>query len=697
MRRTRTGGPCSPEITARLDCSQSPEANPLHGQVLDPAQKGTRALSGVHCSKCHFYVKAEPTDKVAELFRLDSPAAPPSATTICWCRVGEDASLEDTAKVKHEFAADKQLTATGALRESGEASFRCVDGCPSPTDKRSWWRWLILCENCSKGFHPECVLAGFETENSTPNPTQQKSILGERRFFCPAQECQDAQARLLATAHGTNGVKRERGALTADNVGVDEELKCEQICNLVTSSARWRVKKEAFRCVDSCPSPTDKRSWWRWLILCKNCSKGFHPECVLAGYETENSTPNPKQQKSLLGKQKFFCPALECQHAQARLPATAHSRNGLKRQCGERGASVAVGVDDEIKREAGPSKRVKKEARNTEVITIPEESNDWNIVFIPGDRLEVDTAAMNLHPLPVVGSPHLRFKRRLITACLGGSEECTFPRIAAKRYQITQLDGGQRVEYATLMPDWNPDLPTAPGHHGSYMTSRAFVVREARELFPRRPDGWEYLGTYNISKFRVLRKEGIATLSEQVKNNFARGMIMREWGQKVLKSAGFEDFPKGAEGIARAGRELRAGNIPLTVGLLECIGFNYRLRDLLVRAEANARFFNYKRHKKLASGEWERIQIPEDDVQEEDDSVGVVAENERVGRRVKRKARRIRRDFRRDLRRERRTAPECCHLVSDDEQEAGGGRHGASDTGESDVGMDDIDDSDFEM
>ncbi|KAI8591186.1 hypothetical protein BDZ88DRAFT_450335 [Geranomyces variabilis] len=302
---------------------------------------------------------------------------------------------------------------------------------------------------------------------------------------------------------------------------------------------------------------------------------------------------------------------------------------------------------------------------------------------------------MNLHPLPVV-TPHLRFKRRLITACLGGSEECTFPRIGAKRYQITQLDGGQRVEYATLMPDWNPDLPTAPGRHGSCMASP--TLREARELFARRPNGWEYLGTYNISKFRVLRKEGIATLSEVVKNNFARGMIMREWGQKVLKSAGFEDFPKGAEGIARAGRELRAGNIPLTVGLLECIGFNTRLRDLLVQAEANPRFFNHKRHKKLASGEWERIQIPEDDdVQEEGDSVGVVAENERAGRHVKRKARRIRRDLRRILRRERRTAPESTNLVSDDEQEVGGGRSDASDAGESDGGMDDIDDSDFEM
>ncbi|KAJ3148106.1 hypothetical protein HDU89_004953 [Geranomyces variabilis] len=621
MRMTRTGGPCPPEIAARLDFSQSPEANPLHDQVLDPARKGTRALSAAQSSKCYFYIKAEPTDKVAELFRLDSPATPPNVTTICWCRVGEDASLEDTAKVKHEFAADKQPTATGALRESGEASFRCVDGCPSPTDKRSWWRWLILCENCSKGFHPECVLAGFETENSTPKPTQQKSILGERQFFCPTQECQDAQARLLATAHCTKGVKQKRGPLAVDDVEIEEEIKCEDICNLVTTSARSQVKKEPFRCVDGCPSPTDKRS----------------------------CTPNPKQQKSILGKQKFFCPALECQHA-------AHSRNGVKRQRGERGASVAVGVDDEIKREAGPSKRVKKEARNTEVITIPEESNDWNICFVRGDRLAVDTAAMNLHPLPVVGSPHLRFKRRLITACLAG---------------------GICYAHARLEPGFAHRARTPRVLHDLARVCR----EEARELFARRPDGWEYLGTYNISKFRVLRKEGIATLSE-LKNNFARGMIMREWGQKVLKSAGFEDFPKGAEGIARAGRELRAGNIPLTVGLLECIGFNTRLRDLLVQAEANARFFNYKRHKKLASGEWERIQIPEDDVQEEDDSVGVVAENERVGRHVKRKARRIRRDFRRMLRRERRTALESIHLVSDDEQEAGGGRSGASDTGE---------------
>ncbi|KAI8585381.1 hypothetical protein BDZ88DRAFT_25213, partial [Geranomyces variabilis] len=310
MRMIRPGGPCPPEIAARLDCSQSPEANPLHGQGLDPARQGTRALSAVQCSKCHFYVKAEPTDKVAELFRLDSPATPPNATTICWCRMGEDASLEDTAKVKDELAADNQPRATGAVQESVEASFRCVDGCPSPTDKRSWWRWLILCENCSKEFHPECVLAGFETENSTPNPTRQKSILGERQFFCPTQECQDAQVRLLATAHCTNGVKRKRGPLAVDDVEVEEEIKSEDICNVVTTSARCRVKKEPFCCVDGCPSPTDKRSWWKWLILCKNCSKGFHPECVLAGFETENSTPIPTQQKSILRKQIFFCPAL---------------------------------------------------------------------------------------------------------------------------------------------------------------------------------------------------------------------------------------------------------------------------------------------------------------------------------------------------------------------------------------------------
>ncbi|KAI8593348.1 hypothetical protein BDZ88DRAFT_404395 [Geranomyces variabilis] len=536
-------------------------------------------LSARLCADCGD-VKREFTDKVVELFQLAPLASEPSAATQfsvtgCQCHVHENEPLEDAAKVeepavKKEFTSktppvviivdDEHGVETASLAEiecvvkperivanepvevaSGDLSdveppmesvqpFRCVDACSSQTDRASWWDWLIFCRNCSRDFHPECVLIEYGTKKRTPSPTRQLSIIHKRQFYCSALECQDAQA----AACGRKTVKRERGAAIADDVGIKEEIKRED------GRGRKRNRGPAyppFLCVNkNCLTPTDRNSWWARLIICGICNNDFHPECIFPEYPDEASMPSSPERRKIL-RRPFFCPARKCQDAKARLAASAPVKKKVKRE------------------RSTPAAEDAEEVAN--VVTI-HRSNLCDMPFVSGDELSVDTAVMNLHPLPVPETHH-QFQCDMITACLGGSSQNTFPPIGRTRFQITQLDGGQRVRYAAFMPLWNPELPTMPGAHGSYLTtdpSDVLAVRSAWEVFAKRPGRrkgggtWEYLGTYDILKYCLLPKDSIAKLSAKTIDSFADEIVTKGWGPQVFQAAGFnpEQFPATAAG-----------------------------------------------------------------------------------------------------------------------------------------------------
>ncbi|KAJ3157170.1 hypothetical protein HDU89_002582 [Geranomyces variabilis] len=593
------------------------------------------ALSARLCADCG-NVKREFTDKVVELFQLAPLASEPSAArrfsgTGCQCHVDENEPLEDAAKVeepavKKEFTskkppvviivddehdvetaslaeidcvvkperiiADEPVEVTsGALSDveppmEGVQPFRCVDVCESQTDRASWWDWLISYRNCSRDFHPECVLIEYGTKKRTPSPTRQLSIIHKRQFYCSALECQDAQA----AARGRKTVKRERGAAMADDVGVKEEIKRED--------GRGRKRNRApayppFLCVNkNCLTPTDRNSWWARLI----------------------TMPSSPERRKIL-RRSFFCPARKCPNAKARLAASAPVKKKVKR---ERSISAAEDAEEPAN-----------------VVTI-HRSNLYDMPFVSGEEFSVDTAVMNLHPLPVPET-HYLFHRDMFTACLGGSSQNTFPPIGRTRFQITLLDGGQRVRYAAFMPLWNPDLPTMPGAHGSYLTtdpSDVLAVRSAWEVFAkrlgRRKGGgtWEYLGTYDILKYCLLQRDSIAKLSAKTIDNYADEIVTKGWGPQVFQAARFnsEQFPATEAGKARARRELLNGNIPFYAGLLECVGFNTRLMELLVRAKTDRRFFDTDRYQLLPGGEWINLESIESDEQEEECGLGLVDE-----------------------------------------------------------------------
>ncbi|KAJ3164628.1 hypothetical protein HDU88_005276 [Geranomyces variabilis] len=528
------------------------------------------ALSARLCANCG-NVKREFTDKVVELFQLaplasESSAARRFSVTGCQCHVDENEPLEDAAKVK-EPAVKKEFT----------------------------------------DFHPECVLIEYGTKKRTPSPTRQLSIIHKRQFYCSALKCQDAQA----AARDRKTVKRERGAAMAD-VGVKEEIKRED--------GRGRKRNRApayppFLCVNkNCLTPTDRNSWWARLITCGICNNDFHPECMFPEYPGEDSMPSSPERRKIL-RRPFFCPARKCQNAKARLAASAPVKKKVKR---ERSISAAEDAEEPAN-----------------VVTI-HRSNLYDMPFVSGEELSVDTAVMNLHPLPVPEA-HYLFHRDMVTACLGGSSQNTFPPIGRTRFQITQLDGGQRVRYAAFMPLWNPDLPTMPGAHGSYLTtdpSDVLAVRSAWEVFAKRLERrkgggtWEYLGTYDILKYCLLQRDSVAKLSAKTIDNYADEIVTKGWGPQVFQAAGFnpEQFPATEAGKARARRELLNGNIPFYAGLLECVGFNTRLMELLVRAKTDKRFFDTNRYQLLPGGECINLESIESDEQEEERGLGLVDE-----------------------------------------------------------------------